>query len=127
MKLLTEKQRQKVKNGKMQLVDKGGSAKGTKAQPITRTAALESLVITVQNAVRQVANTNEKTVELMDSVVLSLKRELPVPILQVDAPILNVSDFPAPVFPEPPRHWRVRVTHRDNRGLIQEVDLERIE
>ena len=82
------------------------------------------LIVTVQDAITKMDQTNSRAIELIESVTLSLSRELPTPVIQMEAPAINIPAYPPQ--PDPPRQWRVTVTRRDAKGFIQEVDLERI-
>jgi len=84
---------------------------------------VDPLIVTVKDAISEMSTTNARAVELLDNVVLHLSRDLPTPIIQMDAPVINTPPYPEL---DPPRQWRVTVAERDAKGFIRVVDLERI-
>ena len=109
----------------MKLLLKDNGKKPDRGEKNKKTTAVTSdpLILTVQGAVSEMSKSNAVAVELLDSVVLHLSRDRPIPIVKMDAPVIKIPPYPEM---DPPRQWRVTVTRRDNKGLIQEVDLERI-
>jgi len=109
---------------KVFLKDNGkNSSKVAKKSKKISAVTSDPLILTVRDAISQMSTNNAKAVELLDNVVLHLSRDLPTPVIKMDAPVITIPPYPEM---DPPRRWRVRVTQRDNKGFIQEVDLERI-
>ena len=108
---------------KLFLKDNGKKPDTVKKNKKATAVTPDPLILTMQGAIGEMSATNARAVELLDTVVLHLSSDRPNPIIQMDAPVIKIPPYPEM---DPPRQWRVTVTRRDNKGLIQEVDLERI-
>ncbi len=112
---------------KILTAEKAEEARTGRKQPKQiQASAIESLIVTVQRAIQQMTETNAKALDMMNTMVINLGRDLPPPEVSVGAPVVHVPDIVIPPPLDGPRQWRVTVTKRDNRGMIQIVDLERI-